>query len=329
MPDVNRGCRQVAAVLAVSFAAAFACSSAWSQNYPTKPIKLVVPYVPGGPTDIMGRVISKKLTEGFGEQMVVENRAGAGGIVGADAVAKSAADGYTLLLASGSTIAMAPFLYTHLPYKPSDFDPVGLFSEAPFMVVVNPSVPANTLKEFIALAKAKPGQMSYGSAGVGNILHISGEWFKSLAGVDLVHVPYKGGAPARLDLVTGRIQAMFEMYATFQADIPTGKVKVLAVASAKHHPLLPNVPTAAEAGLPGYESSAWFGLVAPKGTPHEAVMRLNGEMQKALATKEVKDMLASLAFLPRGGSPQSFAAFIQGEISKWGKVIKSAGIKAE
>jgi tripartite-type tricarboxylate transporter receptor subunit TctC len=320
--------KQLATGLVVSLGSGLACC-AWAQSFPAKPIKLVAPYAPGGPTDIMARVIAKKVSETIGEQMVVENRPGAGGIVGAEAVAKSPADGYTLLLASGSTIAMAPFLYTKLAYAPSDFAPIGLFSEAPFMVVVHPSVGANTLKEFIALAKSKPGTLSYGSAGVGNILHVSGEWFKAMTGTDLVHIPYKGGAPARLDLVTGRIQAMFEMYATFQADIPAGKVKVLAVASAKKHPLLPNVPTAAEAGLPGYESSAWFGLVAPKGSPNEAVTRLNAEMQKALATKEVKDMLASLAFEPRGGSPERFAAFIQGEINKWGKVIKSAGITAE
>ncbi len=330
MPHFSARIRRLVALASgAALASLIACPLAGAQTYPAKPIKLVVPYPPGGPTDIMGRVISKELSQSLGGQVLVENRAGAGGVVGAEAVAKSPADGYTLLMASGSTIAMAPFLYKNLSYKPGDFDPVGLFSEAPFMVVVNPSVPAKTLKEFIAYAKANPGKISYGSAGVGNILHISGEWFKSLAGVDLVHVPYKGGAPARLDLVTGRVQAMFEMYATFQADIPTGKVRVLAIASAKHHPLLPEVPTAAEAGLPGYESSAWFGLVAPKGTPAPAIGRLNAEMQKALAAKEVKDMLASLAFLPRGGSPQEFTEFIKTEISKWGQVIKSAGITAE
>ena len=311
---------------AVLLFAGLSFSAAFAQAYPAKPIKLIVPFAPGGPTDIMGRVIGKHLSGGFGEQVIVENRPGAGGTTGAEAAAKSPADGYTLLLGTASTLAMAPSLYASLGYGVGDFAAVGLFSDSPFLVVVNPSVTANTLRELIELAKARPGQLSYGSAGVGNILHVSGELFKSLTGTNLVHVPYKGGAPARVDLVAGRIQAMFEMYATFRADIPSGKVKVLAVASPKRHPLLPDVPTTAQAGLPGFEVSAWFGLVAPKGTPQEAIKRLNAELQKALTTKEVKDMLSNLAFEPAGGSPESFAALIRSENARWSQVIKAAGI---
>lgn len=323
----GRAAAAAALIAAVSLLAGF--STAYAQAYPARPVKLIAPYAPGGPTDIMSRVLAQQLTGGLGEQVIVENRPGAGGTIGAEAAAKSPADGYTLLLGTASTLAMAPPLYPRLGYSAADFVPVGVFADAPFLVVVNPSVPANTLKEFIALAKSKPGQLSYGSAGVGNILHISGELFKSMAGVNILHVPYKGGAPARTDLVAGRIQAMFEMYATFRADIAPGKVKVLAVASSKHHPLLPNVPTAAEAGLPGYEASAWFGIVAPKGTPDEAVNRLNAGIQKALGSKEVLDLLAKLAFQPRGGSPQDFGALIQSEAVKWAKVIKEAGIKVD
>ena len=314
---------------AVSILAVLACGSAAAQSFPTKPIRLVAPFDPGGPTDIMARVLAQQLSPALGQQVIVENRPGAGGTIGAEYVAKTPGDGYTLLLATASTLAMAPPLYPKLGYAAADFAPVGLFADAPFLVVVNTTVPAKTLKEFIALAKAKPGSLSYGSAGVGNILHVSGELFKSMTGTNLLHVPYKGGAPARADLLANRIQAMFEMFATFRADIPSGKVKVLAVASSKHHPLLPNVPTAAEAGLPGYEASAWFGLAAAKGSPKDAVGRINAGIQSALQSKDVLDLLAKLAFTPKGGTPEEFATLIQSEAAKWAKTIKEAGIKVD
>jgi tripartite-type tricarboxylate transporter receptor subunit TctC len=317
------GCRLLAVCL---FAG---CATALAQTFPAKTVHLIAPYAPGGPTDIMARVMAKQLSSGSEDQVVVDNRPGAGGTVGALAAAKAPADGYTLLLGTASTLAMAPHLYPRLGYSASDFDAVALFSDAPFMVVVNASVPVNSLKEFIAYAKARPGKLSYGSGGLGNILHVAGELFKSMAGVDLVHVPYKGAAPARADMLADRIQAMFEMYATFRADIPAGKVKVLAVASSQKHPLLPNVPTAAEAGLPGYDTAAWFGLVCPKGTPRSAITYVNAGLQKALKSKEVLDLLAKLAFQPRPGSPQDFQALIDAEFIKWGKVIKTAGIRID
>ena len=318
-----------ALAIAVSLFAGLSSPAAFAQAYPTRPVKLVVPYPPGGPTDIMGRVLSQQLSLGLGEQVIVDNRVGAGGTIGAESAAKSPADGYTLLMGTASTLAMAAPLYPRLGYSAADFAPVGLFADAPFLIVVHPSVPVNSLKEFIALAKSKPGELSYGSAGVGNILHVAGELFKSMAGVDLLHVPYKGGPLARADLVAGRVQAMFEMFSTFRADIPAGKVRVLAVASSKKHPLLPDLPTAPEAGLPGYEAIAWFGLVTPKGSPNEAIKRLNAEMRKAVASKEVRDLLAKLAFQPRGGSPEEFGTLIQSEATKWAKVIKEAGIKVD
>lgn len=304
-------------------------SAALAQAFPAKPVKIVVPYPPGGPTDMMGRVLSQQLSAALGEKVLVDNIPGAGGTIGAARAAKSPADGYTLLLGTASTLSISPALYRKLDYKADDFEPVGLFAHAPFMVVVNANVPANTLKEFIALAKANPGKFNYGSAGVGNILHVSGELFKSMAGVDLLHVPYKGGALAKTDLAAGRIQAMFEMYATFRGEIAAHKVKVLAIASTKHHPLLPKVPTAAEAGLPGYEVSAWFGLVTPKGTPKAAVERLNAEMQKAVKSKEVLDILGKLAFLPGGGTAEEFGKLIDGAGVQWTKVIKDANIHVD
>ncbi len=224
---------------------------------------------------------------------------------------------------------MAPSLYPKLGYDPSAFVPVSLFATAPFLIVVNPAVPARTVGELIALAKAKPGQITFGSAGNGNILHVAGELFNSMAGVHLVHVPYKGAAPALIDLLAGRIDVMFEQYLTFQQHIPSGKVRVLAVAAAKRHAQLPDVPTAAEAGLPGFEVFAWFGLLGPAGTPHAAVVRVNAEVQKALASKELRDSMAAQGIDPQGGSPESFAAFIKSETAKWGKVIKTAGIKID
>lgn len=321
--------RGTALAMAVSVIAGLWCSAALAQAFPTKPVKIVVPYAPGGPTDMMGRVLSQQLSAVLGEQVLVDNITGAGGTIGAARASKASADGYTLLLGTASTLAISPALYRKLDYKAADFVPVGLFAHAPFMVVVNAKVPANTLKEFIALAKANPGKFSYGSGGVGNILHISGELFKSMAQVDLLHIPYKGGAPAKTDLVAGRIQAMFEMYATFRGEIAANKVKVLAIASPKHHPLLPKVPTVAEAGLPGYEVSAWFGLVAPKGTPVDAITRLNAEMQKALKSKQVLDILAKLAFLPGGGSAEDFGKLIDGAGAQWAKVIKDANVRVD
>jgi len=319
----------VALAMVLSLVAGGWCSAAFAQAFPSKAVKIVVPYPPGGPTDMMGRVLSQQLSAVLGEKVLVDNIPGAGGTIGASRAAKAASDGYTLLLGTASTLAISPALYRKLDYKAADFVPVGLFAHSPFMVVVNAKVPANTLKEFIALAKANPGKLNYGSGGVGNILHISGELFKSMAGVDLLHVPYKGGAPAKTDLVAGRVQAMFEMYATFRGEIPAHKVKVLAIASSKHHPLLPNVPTAAEAGLPGYEVSAWFGLVAPKGTPQAAITRLNAEMQKALKSKQVLDILAKLAFLPGGGTAEEFGKLIDGAGAQWEKVIKDANIHVD
>lgn len=317
------------AIIVLLIAAAWD-STALAQAYPSKPIRLIVPYAPGGPTDIIGRVIAKKLSDGLGQQIVVENRLGAGGTIGTETAAKSPADGYTILLGVAATLAISPSLYPKLGYDPVEsFAPISLLTIAPHLIIISSSVPASSVTELIEAAKAKPGQLSYGSAGTGTILHIAGEMFKTLAGVDLVHVPYKGGAPAMTDLLAGRIQIMFEQLATVQPYLPGGKVRILAVAASKRHAQLPDIPTAAEAGLPGFEAVAWFGLLSPQGTPSHAIMRLNAEVQKALATKEIRDTLANHGMEPSGSSPERFSTLIKTENAKWSQVIKTAGIKID
>ncbi len=312
----------VAALLAAPLAAA--------QDYPSKPVRLIVPFPPGGPTDIVGRLVAQKLSESLGQQVVVENRPGAGGTVGSDSAAKSAADGYTLLYGSTSTLAIAPSIYRNLPYDPrTAFVPVTRVSSGAILIAVNAQVPANTLKEFIALAKAKPGQLNYGSAGSGTPPHLAGELFKTVAGVDLVHVPYKGGAPAINDLAGGQVQAIFEGLPSLLPFIRGGKVRALAISGARRDPALPDVPTTAEAGLPELQASFWSGLVAPAGTPEAIVSRLNAATLEALATPEVRETLTRQGLEAAGTSPQEFRKFIDAEIEKWGRVAKASGAKVD
>ena len=303
---------------------------AWAQAYPAKPIHLIVPFPPGGPTDIVGRLVAQKISQALGQPVVVENRPGAGGTVGSTAAAKSPADGYTLLYGSTSTLAIAPGLYPKLQYDPkASFAPVSLVSRGPILIAVNAELPAKTLKEFIALAKAKPGKINYGSAGSGTPPHLAAELFKSVAGVDLVHVPYKGGAPAISDLVGGQVQAIFEGQVVLLPHIKSGKVRALAITGQKRDPSLPDVPTSAEAGLPGYDANFWSGLVAPAGTPSQAIDVLNDALVRALATQEVREALARQGLEAFGTTPQEFAQFIGAEIEKWGRVVKTSGAKVD
>ncbi len=302
---------------------------AWAQ-YPTRPVKLIVPFPPGGPPDIVGRLTARKLSEGLGQQVIVENRPGAAGTIGAEAAAKSPEDGYTLLLGTTGTLASAPSLYPNLGYDPGkSFAPISLLTSAPFVVVVHGSVPARSLRELIDLAKSRPGRLNFGSGGNGNPLHIAGEMFKVAAGVDLFHVPYKGVAVAVSDLLAGRIEIMFDVPVTFQSHLQAGKLRALAVAAPKRFAKLPDVPTAAEAGLPGYEVSAWFGLLAPRGTQDDIVMRLNMEVRHALANGEVRDTLQNQGFEPSASSPQQFATLISTESAKWSRAVKESGAKIE
>ena len=307
-----------------------AAASVLAQGYPDKPLKLVVPFPPGGPTDIVGRLVAQKLAEGIGQPVVVENRPGAGGTVGSTAVARAPADGYTLLYGSSSTLASAPSLYRDLAYDPrTAFAPISLVSRGPIIAAVNAQLPAKTLKDFIALAKSSPGRINYGSAGSGTPPHLAAELFKTVAGVDLVHVPYKGGGPAVSDLAGGQVQVCFEGLPTLLPHIKSGKVRALAITGAKRDPALPEVPTFAEAGLPGYDANFWNGLVAPAGTPAEVIARLNSVLVQALATPEVHAALVRLGLEAAGTTPQQFGDFIAAEIDKWARVVKASGAKID
>jgi len=308
----------------------FAASFAAAQSYPSKPIHLIVPFPPGGPTDIVGRLVGQKLSEGLGQPVVVDNRAGAGGTVGSTAAAKAPADGYTLLYGSTSTLAIAPALYRSLPYDPrTAFAPITLVSRGAIIAAVNAEVPARTLQEFIALAKKTPGKLSYSSAGSGTPPHLAAELFKTVAGVDLLHVPYKGGAPAISDLVGGQVQAIFEGQVVLLPHIKSGKVRALAITGLKRDPALPDVPTFAEAGLPSYEAYFWSGLVAPAGTPAEVLARLNEVLVHALNAADVRDVLMRQGLEAAPTTPQQFAGFIASEAERWGQVAKDSGAKLD
>jgi tripartite-type tricarboxylate transporter receptor subunit TctC len=304
--------------------------SVHAQGYPTKPLRLIVAFAPGGPTDIVARITAQKMSEGLGQQVIVENRGGAGGTVGADAAAKAPGDGHTLLLGTISTLGLAPAMYPNLPYDPRKaFAPISLLTNAYFVIGANAAAVPNTLREFIAQAKAAPGKFNFASNGAGNITHVAGEMFAAMVGAKLVHVPYKGSAPAAADVAAGRSHVQFDVLPAFQQHIAAGKVKALAVASPKRDPKLPDVPTTAELGLPKFVLSAWFGLVATAGTPEQAVRRLNAEVVRGQATSEVRDAILKLGLEPAAGTPEQFAALIAEENARWPEIVKAAGIKID
>jgi tripartite-type tricarboxylate transporter receptor subunit TctC len=304
--------------------------AALAQPYPTRPVKLLVPFPPGGNTDIVGRLLSQKLSDSFGQQVYVENRGGAGGTIGAEAAAKSPNDGYTLFFSTTGTLASAPSLQPNLRYDPiKDFAPITTLANAPVVVIVAVSLQPKNLRELIQLAKAQPGALKFGSAGTGHFVHIAGEMFKASAGVDLLHVPYKGVAQALIDLLGGRIDLMFDAFAQYEPHLQSGKLRALAVANPTRLARLPDVPTTAEAGLPDYVLASWFGLAAPAGTPREIIDRVNAEARKALAGTDVREALAKLGLEPGGNSPQEYAAMIADELGKWRRAVKAAGIKLD
>lgn len=322
-----RAIAKPAAILVLAFSA-ICNGTAIAQAYPVKPIRMIVPFPPGGPADIASRVIAKKLSDAMGQPMILENRSGAGGTIGLEAAAKSAADGYTLVLGSLSTLSIAPIFNRSLGYDPvNSFAPICLIASSPSVLVVNPSIAAASLRELIDLAKAKPGQLNFGTNGRGTIPHMAAELFKTLAGIDIVHVPYKGVGLATNDLMAGQIQLLFAVSSGMEPHLRAGRLRALAVASNKRLPTLPDVPTTAEAGLPGLETATWFGLMAPHGTPPEVIQRLHGETIRALAAGDVRDALSQQAFDLIGNSPDQFAAFIVSEFDKWSRVVKTAGIK--
>ena len=304
-------------------------AGALAQTYPSKPIRVVVPFPPGGGTDIVARTVTPKMAEILGQPFVIENRAGAGGNIGTEAVAKSPADGYTLLVASAST-AINTTLVPNLSWAfPRDFAPVVLMVVNNHLLAAHPSVPANNVRELLALAKAKPGQVTYASYGSGSSAHLTAELFKLMAGVDLLHVPYKGAAPAVNDLLGGQVNIIFADVAAMLSHLKSGKLKPLGIGSAKRFEGLPDVPSIAESGVPGFEAGGFLGLVAPAGTPPAVIQALNAAAQKSLALPEVRDRLLGFASPPVGGTPEQFAAHIKREIDKWARVIRAANIKAE
>jgi tripartite-type tricarboxylate transporter receptor subunit TctC len=304
------------------------CASAQAQGWPDKPIKLIISFAPGGVHDTLARVLQPKLTEALGQPIVIENKPGAGGNIAAEAVAKSAPDGYTFLVAS-EAIATNEYLYRNLAYDPyKDLAPVAKLADYPMALIASPSVPAGNVKELIALAKAKPGSLSYGSAGIGASGHLAGELLNSAEGIDLVHVPYKGGAPALADLVAGRIQVMFLSVSLSAPQVKQGKVKVLALTGDKRSDKLPGVTTTTEQGFPGVQALLFSSLLAPAATPAPIIGRMNGEVVKALRAPEVVARLADLGAVPAPSSPQQFAAILKRDGESWGKLIREKNIHA-
>jgi tripartite-type tricarboxylate transporter receptor subunit TctC len=318
----------------VACVAVLACAAAphvlAQAAYPTKPVRLVVPFPPGGTTDILARAAAQKLTEAWGQQVIVDNRPGAGGNIGAELVAHAPPDGYTLLMGTVGTHAINASLYSKLPYDHiKDFAPIVLIAGVPNVLEINPSLPVTNVQELIAYAKANPGKLNFASSGNGTSIHLSGELFKSLTGVSMTHVPYKGSALALTDLVGGQVQLMFDNLPSSLQFIKAGKLKALAVTSTTRAAALPDVPTMVEAGVPGYEASAWFGILAPAGTPRDVVMRTNAEIVKWLASPDAREKLASQGAIAAGGSPEDFARHIAAETAKWAKVVKESGAKVD
>ena len=301
-----------------------------SAQFPNKPIRMVVPFPAGGPTDIVARTVGQKLAEALGQPVIIDNRGGAGGVLGTELVVKSPADGYTLLVGTISGLAVAMSLYPNHSYETlRDLAPITQAVTVTNIVVVHPSIPARSVKELLALARAKPGTLTYASSGNGTITHLAGELFKSLARVDIVHVPFRGGAPALTALLSGEVSMSFENSLIVVPHIKSGKVRALAVTGAKRSRSAPELPTVAEAGLPGYSASGWYGFVAPAATPKEIIARLASELNRILKQPDVIERLSSQGAEPVGGTPAEFTAFIQTEIDKWAKLVKSANMKAE
>jgi len=306
--------------------AAFSAAAAASTGYPAKPIRLVVPFPAGGPTDAMARLIGQHLSQQLGQPVLVDNRGGAGGTIATEAAAQAAPDGYTLFFSTTGTMAINPWLYRSLKVDPlKSFDAVGSVASTVNVLVVSNNLPVGNIKELIALAKQKPGTLTFGSAGNGSSNHLSGELFKSMAGIDIVHVPYKGSAAAFTDLLGGRISMMFDTVSSQGQYINAGKVKALGVTGATRSEALPRVPTIAEAGLPGFDVTIWFGLSAPKGTTPDVIRRLNSELQAVLAQVDVQKQLAALGARPLPGTPAEFSKLIQHDAGKWSPVVKASG----
>jgi tripartite-type tricarboxylate transporter receptor subunit TctC len=299
---------------------------AFAQQFPAQPVRMIVGFPPGGGTDIVARTVAQKLAEIWGYPVVVDNRAGANGIIGAELVSQAVPNGYTLLFSSAGALVISPNLGVKLSYDPiKDFSPISVISESAPLLVVNESVPVNSVKSLIALAKAKPGELTYGSSGIGGPNHMAGELFKSMAGVNMTHVPYKGSAPAVADLLGGQVKVMFGVIPALLPHVNTGKLKAIAVGGARRSLALPNLPTISEAGLPGYELSVWYGLLAPKNTQPKIISTLHGAIEMVLASKDVRTAFQKVGAEPVGNTPKQFASYINSEFSKYEKLVKVSG----
>lgn len=325
---MKRLIRLSAVLLACLPCLAAAADGAADDAYPNKAVRIVVPFAPGGSTDVVARIVAERLAQQFKQPFLVDNRAGASGNIGAELVAKAPADGYTLLMGATGVLSINDHLYSRMNYDVArDFVPVSYVTQNANILVVSPSLPATTVPELVALAKSKPGTLSFASSGPGSSTHLSGELFKAMSGVDILHVPYKGSSAALTDLLGGQVTMLFDNAPSSIGFVQQGKLRALAVTSRKRLPGLPNVPTVDEAGFKGYESLSWCGIVAPAGTPRAIVLKLNRAIDRILATDEVREKLVQLGVEPVGGPPEAFARLIQSEHEKWGKVVKTANIK--
>ena len=315
------------AILAAAFLVA---GSALAQSYPNKPMRLVVPFGPGGSNDIVGRIIAQKLGEYIGQPVIVDNRPGAGGTVGTDVVVKSSPDGYTLLIGATSTIAANVGLYPKRGFDPvTSLTPIVQIAAGSFLMVVPASSPAKSVREFIELARTRPGQLNYGTSGQGSSMHLMGEMFKMMAKVEMVHVPYKAGGPAIADLAVDRVQLVYSDLAALLPFVKSGQIRALAVTTPKRSALLPDLPTMTEAGVPGYDATSWYGILAPAGLPRDIVMRLNAEFTRIAHNPDIKERFASLGIEPVTGTPEEFANYIRGQVVKWSAVAKSSGVELD
>jgi tripartite-type tricarboxylate transporter receptor subunit TctC len=308
---------------------ALCCAPGYSQPFPSKTVRVIVPYPAGGTTDIVARVVAQKLSSVWGRQVVIDNRAGAGGNIGKEIAARSPADGYTILM-SGVSFAINPGLYKKIPYDPeNDFLPITQVASTPQILEVHPSLPANSVKELIALARARPGQLFYGSAGSGTTLHLSAELFDSMTGIKMTHVPYKGVTAALMELMSGQVQVIFDSQPSSLPYIKAGKLKGLAVTSAKRAVALPELPTIMEAGVPGYEATSWYGTFVPAGTAQDIYSRLQTDFMSVIRMPEVQSQLLAQGAEPVGGTPEQFAKLIREELAKWAKVVKTSGARVD
>lgn len=322
--------RRFTLLWSVGCSAMLAAGVALAQPYPAKPVRLVVPFSAGGGTDTTARVMAQKLSDAWGQQVIVDNRPGASGMIGADIVAKAAPDGYAVLVSSISEVTTNQNVYSKMTYKPErDLVPVTLAAVTPLLLVVHPSLPAKSVREWIALAKSRPGQLTYSTPGTGSVHHLAGELFKITVKVDIIHVPYKGAAPAVIDLLGGQVSSSFTGMPPAVPHVKAGKLRALAVTTLKRSPATPEVPTMVQAGVPGFDVSNWFGVFVPAGTPPDVIFKLNSDMARALKTPDVKERLAPLGAEPVGNSTEEFARFWRAEIAKYAKVIKESKVRAD